>query len=160
LETSRRYFPILCDTHTYDDRVATVRAVKAAGMEVCCGGILGLGESLEDRVDLAFALCELEVDSIPVNLFNPRPGTPLADRPRLGAADSLRGLALFRLVNPTRDLRAAGGREACLGALQPLALFAANSIFTNGYLTTPGQGRSADAVMLEEAGFRPAQLEM
>ncbi|MBU1908765.1 MAG: biotin synthase BioB [Verrucomicrobia bacterium] len=160
LETSRRYFSTICDTHTYDDRVATVRVVKAAGMEVCCGGILGLGESLEDRVDLAFALRALEVDSIPVNFFNPRPGTPLAERPKLGAMEGLRGLALFRLVNPARDLRAAGGREACLGALQPLALFAANSIFTNGYLTTPGQGRSADAAMLEEAGFRPAQLEM
>jgi len=160
LETSRRHFPAICDTHTYDDRIATVRAVKAAGMEVCCGGILGLGEGLEDRVDLAFALRELEAESIPVNFFNPRPGTPLADRPRLGAADALRGLAMFRLVNPARDIRAAGGREACLGSLQPLALFAANSIFTNGYLTTPGQGRSADAAMLEEAGFRPARLEM
>ena len=160
LETSRLYFPNICDTHTYDDRVATVRAVKAAGMEVCCGGILGLGESLEDRVDLAFALCELQVESIPVNFFNPRPGTPLANRPRLNAADGLRGLAMFRLVNPSRDIRAAGGREACLGSLQPLALYAANSIFTNGYLTTSGQGRPADATMLEEAGFHPAQLEM
>ncbi|MBP7831191.1 MAG: biotin synthase BioB [Kiritimatiellae bacterium] len=160
LETSRRHFPSICDTHTYDDRVATVRAVKAAGMEVCCGGILGLGESLEDRVDLAFALREMEVESIPVNFFNPRPGTPLADRPPLGAMDGLRGLAMFRLVNPWRDIRAAGGREACLGSLQALALYAANSIFTNGYLTTPGQGRPADIRMLEDAGFRPAKLEM
>lgn len=160
LETSRRCFPVLCTTHSYEDRVATVRAVKAAGMEVCCGGILGVGESLEDRVDLAFALRELEAESIPVNFFNPRPGTPLADRPPLGAADGLRGLAMFRLVNPRRDIRAAGGREDCLGALQPLALYAANSIFTNGYLTTPGQGRPADIRMLQEAGFSPAKLEM
>lgn len=160
LETSRRHFPALCTTHAYEDRVATVRAVKAAGMEVCCGGILGVGESLEDRVDLAFALRELEVESIPVNFFNPRPGTPLADRPPLGAMDGLRGLAMFRLVNPWRDIRAAGGREACLGSLQALALYAANSIFTNGYLTTPGQGRPADIRMLEDAGFRPAKLEM
>ncbi|HOW98331.1 MAG TPA: biotin synthase BioB [Kiritimatiellia bacterium] len=160
LETARRYFPAICTTHSYEDRVATVRAVKAAGMEACCGGILGLGETLEDRVDLAFALRELGVDSIPVNFFNPRPGTPLADQPPLGARDGLRGLAMFRLVNPTRDIRAAGGREACLGALQPLALYAANSIFTSGYLTTPGQGRPADIRMLEEAGFRPAKLEM
>lgn len=160
LETSRRYFPRICDTHTYDDRVATVRAVKAAGMEVCCGGILGLGETLEDRVDLALALRELEVESIPVNFFNPRPGTPLEGHPPLTAVDGLRGLAMFRLVNPTRDIRAAGGREACLGVLQPLALYAANSLFTNGYLTTAGQGWSADAAMLEQTGFRPARLEM
>ena len=160
LETSKRYFPSICHTHRWEDRVATVRAVKAVGMEVCCGGIVGMGETLEDRVDLAFSLRELAVDSIPVNFFNPRPGTTLGHLPPLKAAEALRGLALFRLANPDRDIRAAGGREVCLGALQPLALYVANSIFTNGYLTTPGQGRAADAALMEDAGFVPGKIEM
>ncbi len=153
LETSERFFPSICTTHTYADRVATARRVKACGLELCSGGLIGLGETLEDRVDLAFALDAVDADSIPVNFLDPRPGTPLAGRPRLTPADALRALAMFRFVNPARELRAAGGREACLGPLQPLALYAVNSIFTNGYLTTPGQGYSADLAMIEAAGF-------
>jgi biotin synthase len=159
LETSRRYFPRICGTHSYDDRAATVRKAKAAGLEVCCGGIIGMGESVEDRVDLAFALRELDVDSIPVNLFNPRPGTPLEKMPRINALESLRALAMFRLVNPRKDIRAAGGREECLGPLQPLALFAVNSIFTEGYLTTPGQGQARDMEMINRLGFEIASIE-
>ena len=134
----------------------TIRAAKSAGLEVCAGGILGLGESLEDRVDTALALRELSVESIPVNFLDPRPGTPLASRPRPRPAECLRGLALFRLANPqAEDLRAAGGREVCLGAMQPLALYAANSIFAGGYLTVGGQGLEADLRMIREAGFTP-----
>jgi len=159
LETSRRFFPRVCSTHNYDDRVATIRRAKAAGLEVCCGGIIGLGESLEDRADLALALRELDVDSIPVNFFNPRPGTTLEKTPRLPALDALRALAMFRLVNPGRDIRAAGGREECLGPLQPLALYAANSIFTEGYLTTLGQGYARDMDMIGRMGFELASIE-
>jgi len=159
LETAERFFPQICSTHTWAERVATVRCARAAGLEACCGGILGLGETLADRVDLALTLRELQVEAIPVNLFNPRPGTPLAGQPRLPARDGLKALAMFRLVNPRTELRAAGGREACLGALQPLALFAVNSIFTQGYLTTPGQGSSRDLAMLADAGFEVGQLE-
>jgi biotin synthase len=158
LESSRGHFPEVCSTHTYDDRIRTVRAVKAAGMEVCCGGIMGMGESPRDRVALAFELRELEVESIPVNFLDPRPGTPLGKSPRLSPQDCLRTLAMFRFVNPSRDIRVAGGREVNLGQLQPLALYPANSIFSNGYLTTPGQGAEADMRMITDAGFRIAEL--
>jgi biotin synthase len=158
LETSRRYFPHICQTHTYDDRVATVRAAKAAGMEACCGGIVGMGEELDDRVELAFALSELNVESIPVNFLDPRPGTPLADVERLSPADCLKALAMFRFVNPQSEIRVAGGREVNLRHLQPLALYPANSMFTEGYLTTPGQGYERDLAMIRDAGFTVAEL--
>ena len=158
LESSRAHFPEVCSTHSYDDRVATVRAAKAAGMEACCGGIMGMGESLGDRVSLAFELRELEVESIPVNFLDPRPGTPLGASARLTPQDCLRALAMFRFVNPSRDIRVAGGREGNLRHLQPLALFPANSLFSDGYLTTPGQGRDADLRMIADLGFRIAEL--
>lgn len=157
LETSERFFPTICRTHTYADRLATVRAVKAAGLELCCGGIIGLGETLEDRVDLALTLRAVGADSIPLNFLNPRPGTALAGRRPPSATEALRALAMFRFVNPSVELRVAGGREACLGPLQALALFPANSMFTNGYLTTPGQGHAADLAMIAAAGFQVAE---
>jgi biotin synthase len=153
LETSERRFPAVCSTHAFADRVATVRAAKRAGLHACCGGIVGMGEAPEDVVDLAFALRDLDVDSIPVNFFNPRPGTGFAGLPVIPPANALKALALVRLVNPAKDIRAAGGREAVLQSLQPLALFAANSIFVEGYLTTPGQGYDADRRMIADAGF-------
>ncbi len=158
LESSRAHFPEVCSTHDYDDRVRTVRAARAAGMEACCGGIIGMGESLDDRVALAFELRELEVESIPVNFLDPRPGTPLGTSARLSPQDCLRTLAMFRFVNPTRDIRVAGGREVNLRHLQPLALYPANSLFSNGYLTTPGQGESADRQMITDLGFQVAEL--
>jgi biotin synthase len=127
-------------------------------MEACCGGIMGMGESLQDRVGLALELRALEVESIPVNFLDPRPGTPLAEAPRLAPADCLRALAMMRFVNPTRDIRVAGGREVNLRHLQPLALYPANSMFVNGYLTTPGAGWEADVRMIEDLGFRLAEL--
>lgn len=159
LETSRRYFPKVVQTHTYDDRVATVRAARKAGMEACCGGIIGMGEELEDRVDLAFELSELSVEAIPVNFLDPRPGTPLGDLPRLTPAECLKALAMFRLVNPRSELRVAGGREVNLRHMQPLALYPANSMFTEGYLTTPGAKYEEDMAMIRDAGFAVAQLE-
>ncbi len=159
LETSRRHFPRICGTHSYDDRVCTIRAAQAAGLEICSGGLMGMGEEPEDRVELALALRELKVNSIPVNFLDPRGGTPLAGRLRLSPAECLRTLAMFRLVYPAVDLRVAGGREACLRHMQPLALYIANSIFTEGYLTTDGQGHDADLAMIEEAGFRVASIE-
>lgn len=158
LEASRNYFPQVCQTHTFDDRVATIKAAKAAGMEACCGGIVGMGETLEDRLDLAFELRALEVESIPVNFLDPRPGTPMGHLTRLKPSECLKALCMFRFVNPTRDIRAAGGREVCLRSLQPLALYAANSMFTEGYLTTDGQGYERDMAMIEDAGFRVAEL--
>ncbi len=158
LETSRRFYPEICGTHTYDDRVASARAAKRAGLELCSGGLLGMGETPADRVDLAFALREIDADSVPVNLLDPRGGTRLAGRPRLSPMEGLRILAMFRFVLPDREIRIAGGREAVLGPMQPLALYAANSMFTNGYLTTAGQGHAADLAMLAAAGFTVAEI--
>lgn len=158
LETSSRYYGAICTTHSYDDRVATTRTAKAAGLELCCGGLIGMGETLEDRVDLALALREVGADSIPLNFLDPRPGTAMEGRPRISASEALRTLALFRLANPDRELRVAGGREACLGPLQALALYPANSIFTVGYLTTGGQGHTADLAMIAAAGFHVAEI--
>ena len=128
-------------------------------MEACAGGIVGMGESEEDRVDLALALRDLGVESVPVNLLNPRPGTPLGHVSQLRPQDALKALAMFRYVHPDRDVRIAGGREVVLGTMQPLALYVANSIFSNGYLTTGGQGESVDAKMLAEAGFEIEVVE-
>ena len=128
-------------------------------MEACAGGILGMGESLEDRVDLAISLRDLGVESIPVNLLDPRPGTPLAHKDRMRVADALRGLAMFRFVHPTREIRIAGGREAVLRDRQGEGLKAANSIFSNGYLTTPGQSASTDQQLLESHGFRAVLVD-
>jgi len=159
LETSERFFPSICGTHSHAERVATIRAAQAAGLEICCGGLMGMGETLEDRVELAMTLRELGVDSIPVNFLDPRRGTPLEGRPRLTPGECLRALAMFRVVNPTTDIRAAGGREVCVGAMQPLCLYAANSIFTQGYLTTPGQGYGEDLKLLHDAGFEIGAIE-
>jgi biotin synthase len=158
LETSRNFFSRVCQTHTYDDRVGTIRAAKTAGMEACCGGIIGMGESLEDRVDLAFECGALAVESIPVNFLDPRPGTPLGHVARLAPEECLKTLCMFRLANPAADIRVAGGREVNLRHLQVLALYPANSMFTEGYLTTPGQGHESDLAMIRDAGFRVAEL--
>jgi len=156
LETSENHFSKVVTTHEWQDRVDTVQAAKAAGMEACCGGIVGMGEVLDDRVDLAFSLRDLEVESIPVNFLDPREGTPLGDSERLTASDCLRTLAMMRFVNPGRDIRVAGGREKALGDQQGLALKVANSLFTQGYLTTGGQGYQRDIDLIEEAGYRVA----
>lgn len=158
LETSKDHFSQVCQTHTWEDRVATIKTAKAAGLEACCGGIMGLGERLEDRVELAFALRELEVDSIPVNFLDPRPGTAMGHLPKLDPQDCLRTLCMYRFVNPSREIRAAGGREVVLRHMQPLALYPANSMFTEGYLTTDGQGHHTDLEMIKDAGFHVAEL--
>lgn len=158
LESSREFYPDVCNTHTWDDRVATVRRARAAGLEACCGGIMGMGEREDDRIALAFELQALEVESIPVNFLDPRPGTPLGHNGRLSPMDCLRLLAMFRFVNPSRDIRVAGGREVNLRHLQALALWPANSLFVNGYLTTPGAGYEADVRMIQDAGFHVAEL--
>ncbi|MGA2332457.1 MAG: biotin synthase BioB, partial [Syntrophales bacterium] len=153
LESSERFYSSFCTTHNFSDRVATARAAKAAGLELCSGGLIGMGENLQDRVALAFALRDLDADSIPVNFLDPRPGTPLGGLSRLTPPDCLRTLAMFRFVNPDKEIRIAGGREACIGSMQVLSLYAANSMFTVGYLTTSGQGYQADMDMIKHAGF-------
>jgi biotin synthase len=158
LETSSSYYPEVCQTHTWEDRKETIAAVKRAGMEACCGGIMGMGEQLEDRVDLALSLQALSVESIPVNFLDPRPGTPLGHLEQLSPNDCLRSLAMFRFTNPASEVRCAGGREVCLKHLQVLALYPANSMFTEGYLTTDGARHCDDISMIEEAGFFVEQL--
>jgi biotin synthase len=153
LNTSRRFHPAICSTHTYDDRVRTVENVRRAGLSTCCGGIVGMGETDEDVMDLAVNLRELDVASIPVNFLHPIPGTPLEGYQKLTAERCLKALCLFRLVNPAKEIRAAGGRELNLGPQQPLALYPANSLFVNGYLTTPGQTAADTHRMIEAHGF-------
>jgi biotin synthase len=157
LESSERFYSSFCTSHSYSDRIATARIARAAGMELCSGGLVGMGETFEDRVELAFALRELKADSIPVNFLNPRPGTPMEGRPRLTPDDCIRTLAMFRFVNPEKEIRVAGGRESCIGHMQVLSLYAANSLFTTGYLTTPGQGYEADMLMIDQAGFKVSE---
>ena len=153
LNTSEEYYGEICSTHTYQDRLATLSAVRAAGMKLCSGGILGMGERDEDLVKMAFQLREIAAEMIPVNFLNPIEGTPLAGRRDLNPRYCLKGLAMFRLVNPTADIRIAGGREMHLGSMQCLGLYAASSIFVGDYLTTQGQPPEADYRMIEEIGF-------
>jgi biotin synthase len=153
LNTSATHYADICTTHTYQDRVATLKHVRAAGMELCSGGILGMGEADRDVVEMAFALRELGVESIPVNFLNPIDGTPLAGHNQLTPRYCLRALAMFRFVNPTRELRISGGRELHLGSLQALGLYPANSLFVGDYLTTKGQAPDADYRMIAELGF-------
>jgi biotin synthase len=153
LNTSRRHYPAICSTHTYEDRLATVRSAQRAGLAACSGVIVGMGERDEDLVDVAGALAELRVQSLPVNFLHPIDGTPLGGQEPPAAGRCLRALALFRLTNPRAEIRAAGGRERCLGGAQGLALFAANSVFVDGYLTTAGQPHAAAAAMIEALGF-------
>lgn len=154
LETSENFFSEVVTTHEFADRVETARIVKRAGLDLCCGGLFGMGESLQDRVDLAFALADLDVDSVPVNFLDPRPGTPFHGKPNpLTPNDCLRALAMMRFVIPQTEVRIAGGRETTLRTLQPLAFYPANSMFTSGYLTTGGQDYETDKQMIEDAGF-------
>ena len=153
LNTSEQYYSSICTTHTYQDRVDTLRAVRNAGIELCSGGIVGMGEQDEDVVRMAFELRDLAVESIPVNFLNPIDGTPLAGSKDLNPRYCLKVLAMMRLVNPASEIRIAGGREMHLGSLQALGLYIANSIFVGDYLTTKGQLPEADYKMIAELGF-------
>jgi biotin synthase len=155
LETSKRLYQTIVSTHTYEDRIQTTKFARKAGMEICSGGIIGMGESPEDVLDLCFTLRDIGATSVPVNFLDPRPGTPFAERERVEPYYALRVLSLFRFVHPDVDVRAAGGREVTFRSLQPLVLYIVNSIFTNGYLTTPGQGENADHQMMKDMGMAP-----
>jgi biotin synthase len=158
LETCRALFPTICTTHSYDDRVQTARLARDAGMELCCGGILGMGESLEQRVDFAFELAELEPCEVPVNLLDPRPGTPLADEATIPPRAALQAIALFRLILPSTWLRLAGGRERVLGELQGMGMLAgANALIVGNYLTTSGRSPEDDHALLEALGMPVAE---
>jgi biotin synthase len=154
LEASENFFPEIVTTHTWRDRVATIKNLKAVGIQACTGGILGMGESWEDRVDLALALRELEVESVPLNLLTPRPGTSLGERPKLDPYEALKAIAIFRFILPEQILRYAGGREAVMGELQGLGLKSGiNAMLIGHYLTTLGQPPEQDHAMLESLGL-------
>jgi biotin synthase len=152
LETARSYFPNVVTTHSWEERWDTLRMVRDSGMEVCCGGILGLGESVEQRAEFAIQLQALDPHEVPLNFLNPRPGTPLADQPVLAARDALRAIAAFRLALPRTILRYAGGREITLGDLgtREGLLGGVNAVIVGNYLTTLGRSPDEDLALLDE----------
>ncbi len=153
LNTSANNFANITTTHTYDDRVDTLEKVKASGMSPCSGCIIGMGESNREIVEIAHSLRELDADSIPINFLNAIPGTPLENRWENNPRKCLKVLALFRFICPTKEIRISGGREVNLRSLQPLGLYAANSVFVGDYLTTEGQEATDDHKMIEDLGF-------
>jgi biotin synthase len=153
LNTSEAFHGSICTTHTFQDRLATIRHARAAGLEICSGGIVGMGEADDDLIDLAMALREVKPDSIPLNTLHPVPGTPLEGCDHLTPHRCLTVLCLFRFLHPRTELRIAGGREHNLRSLQPLALYPADSMFVNGYLTTPGAPAPEVWGMIRDLGF-------
>ncbi|NJL84777.1 MAG: biotin synthase BioB [Leptolyngbyaceae cyanobacterium SM1_1_3] len=153
LNTAENFHGNICTTHGFGDRVSTLKAVQSAGITTCSGGILGMGESDDDVIDLALALRALQVTSVPINFLIPIAGTPLAGQNQLTPRRCLRILCLYRFLLPTQEIRIAGGREVHLRSLQPLGLYAANSIFIGDYLTTPGQAAQRDFEMIQDGGF-------
>jgi biotin synthase len=152
LETARSHFDSVVTTHTFDERWDTCEMVRKAGMELCCGGILGMGESLEQRAEFAAQLAAVKPHEVPMNFLDPRPGTPFADLPVLSTADALRAIAAFRLALPRTVLRFAGGREITLGDLgtRDGLLGGINAVIVGNYLTTLGRPATDDLALLEE----------
>jgi biotin synthase len=154
LEASASYFPRICTTHTYVERVATIEAAKEAGLSVCAGGIFGLGESAAQRLEMAQALLDLDVDAIPLNFLHPLPGTRLAARPLLAPLEALKIIAAFRLMFPEKTIIICGGRQPTLRSLAPLIFAAgANALMTGDYLTTRGRLPDEDRQMLTDLGL-------
>ena len=159
LNSSGDFYGSICSTHTYEDRLETLQAVRSVGMEICSGGIVGMGEKNSDIVDMAFELRSLEAESIPVNFLNAIEGTPLQNINYLTPNFCLTVLSMFRFVNPKSEIRISGGREIHLRTLQPLGLYAANSMFVGDYLTTRGQAPESDYRMIEDLGFEITKEE-
>ncbi len=151
LETSEAFFPKVCSTHSYHDRINTIRVAKAAGLEICSGAIFGIGEGIEDRLDVAFTLKMLEVDVVPLNFLHPIAGTPLEDRVPLTPMESLKIISVFRFVLPNKEIKIAGGREKNLRDLQSWMFYAgANSMMIGNYLTTKGRKVDDDLQMVKD----------
>lgn len=159
INTSASNHANITTSHTYDDRVNTVETVKGSGMSPCSGVIVGMRETKQDVVDMAYSLKALDADSIPVNFLHAIEGTPLQGVHELNPLYCLKVLALFRFINPTKEIRISGGREVNLRSLQPLGLYAANSIFVGDYLTTAGQEENEDYKMLRDLGFEIETVE-
>ena len=153
LNTSEHYHSEVVSTHTYEQRVQTVELMKKNQISPCSGVICGMGESHQDRIDMAFALKQIDADSIPINFLHPIKGTKFGEMDELTPLKCLRILAMFRLINPTKEIRIAGGREVNLKSLQPTALLVANSIFVGDYLITGGQPNQLDFDMIQDMGF-------
>lgn len=153
LNTSERYHSEVVTTHTYEDRVRTVEIMKANQISPCSGVICGMGETNEDIIDMAFALKDIDADSIPINFLHPIKGTKFGGLDLLSPMKCLRIIAMFRIINPSKEIRIAGGREVNLRSLQAIALKAANSIFVGDYLITGGQPNELDYQMIEDLGF-------
>jgi biotin synthase len=156
LETSARFFPSVCTTHTYEERLATLKNARAAGMKLCSGAIFGMGEEWADRLDVFFTLRDLEIDSIPLNFLNPIKGTPLQDIEPIKPLEALRCIALGRMILPTASIRVCGGREVNLRDLQSWIFYAgANGLMVGNYLTTTGRLPEVDLQMLRDLGLEP-----
>jgi biotin synthase len=154
LETARSFFPRICTTHAYEEDLDTLRNAKEAGLQVCSGGIFGLGESPEQRLELAYTLKEQSVDSVALNFLDPIPGTPLESSQALAPLEHLRFVALFRFILPDKDIRICGGREYGLRDLHPLVFWAgASGIMIGNYLTTMGRDHQADLQMIRDLGL-------
>ncbi|MGG0835709.1 biotin synthase BioB [Bacillus paralicheniformis] len=159
INTSKSNHSNITTSHTYDDRVNTVETAKKSGMSPCSGVIVGMKETKQDVVDMAKSLKALDADSIPINFLHAIDGTPLEGVNELNPLYCLKVLALFRFINPTKEIRISGGREVNLRSLQPLGLYAANSIFVGDYLTTAGQNETEDHKMLHDLGFEVESVE-
>jgi len=156
LESSKRFFPQHCTTHTYEDRVETIGYLKKAGIKICSGGIIGMGETREDRCDLAFALKELGANVVPINILNPIPGTPLEKNPPLAPLEILKTIACFRFILPRQEIMIAGGRTVNLRELQSMVFAAgASALMVGNYLTTLNQPVEKDLQMLKDLGLDP-----
>ena len=153
IETSRRYFPQICTSHTYDDRIRTIKAAQAEGLCVCSGGIIGMGETWQDRLDMAFELQGLGIESIPINALMPIPGTGMEGRPSLPPEDILRTIAIFRFINPTANIRLAAGRKLLPDNGKSALLTGASASITGNMLTTSGTTIAEDMEMLAELGL-------
>jgi len=153
LETSRRFFPHICTTHTFDDRIKTIKFAQAAGLEVCSGGIIGMGETWQDRIDLAFELAALNIKSIPINILNPIKGTPLENLKTLAPEEILRTIAIFRYINPTANVRLAAGRKFLPDAGASAFLHGASAAITGNMLTTSNTNIKSDLKLLDELGL-------
>ena len=156
LESSKRFFPNHCTTHTYEDRLETIGYLKKAGIKICSGGIIGMGETREDRCDLAFALREIGANVVPINILNPIPGTPLAATPSLPPLEILKTIACFRFILPKQEIMIAGGRTMNLRDLQSMIFMAgASALMVGNYLTTLNQPVEKDLQMLRDLGLDP-----
>jgi biotin synthase len=156
LETARSNFSNICTTHDYEEDIETIRNAKEAGLSTCCGGIIGLGETMEQRIELAFTLKEMDVDSVPINILNPIQGTPLAGIVPLMPIEILITIALYRFILPDKDIKLCGGKEKNLRQLLPLSIVAGcNSLMTGNYLTTLGRDAVLDMEMIQDLGFSP-----